>query len=212
MLLSPFGEKLFYGDNRDLFTVHLSDGTLWTFNRSLEEHITVFGSGISENSLRKENGYKPRGDVLMKTRDFFSVLILLSSIFLLCCKNSRIDSEPMEIEYYYYNNSMNDVYSYRINYNNLDLLKIVKNKMEITVSKRNEEKLKRQCKKIFNYFENRDATESPLYVNDFVNIFIIRIGNKTYNIQSLDLKFRKIYPEDIDCRQLIKLDKLVREL
>ncbi len=148
----------------------------------------------------------------MKTRDFFSVLILLSSIFLLCCKNIRIDSEPMEIEYYYYNNSMNDVYSYRINYNNLAPLKIVKNKMEISVSKRNEEKLKRQCKKIFNYFENRDATESPLYVNDFVNIFIIRIGNKTYNIQSLDLKFRKIYPEDIDCRQLIKLDKLVREL
>ena len=118
----------------------------------------------------------------------------------------------MEIEYYYYNNSMNDVYSYRINYNNSDPLKIVKNEMEITVSKRNEEKLKQQCKKIFNYFKNRDVTESPLYVNDFVNIFIIRIGNKTYNIQSLDLKFRKIYPEDINCRQLIKLDKLVREL
>ena len=32
----------------------------------------------------------------MKTREFFSVLILLSSIFLLCCKNTRIDSEPME--------------------------------------------------------------------------------------------------------------------
>jgi len=61
LLLSPFGEKLFYGDNRDLFTVHLSDGTLWTSNRSLEEHITVFGPDISENSLRKENGYKPRG-------------------------------------------------------------------------------------------------------------------------------------------------------
>ena len=41
--------------------MYLCDGTKWLSNRSEEERNTVFGPGISENSIRIQLGFKIRG-------------------------------------------------------------------------------------------------------------------------------------------------------
>jgi hypothetical protein len=53
-----------YKGDHDLnlnFEIYLCDRTKWTSNPSKEERNTVFGPGISENSIRKELGFNIRG-------------------------------------------------------------------------------------------------------------------------------------------------------